>query len=279
MNSPQRQVEEESWKRRYSEAFEDDVMIGGGGKVPKSKTPLLDFEAQKVGGRKRWKNVVNKQRYTASLNQHRDIEDSDDLGEEMTQALRRLIHNQITDDSSLSPDSTVHFTMQSNSFNHAFQSTTFTIQEFTDGSDRLDTYLQSLASKLNSNEEFVPDESFTMETTFINPPGRGGKKKKFKPSYAATRGIVKRSRISVKNKDELCCARAIVTMKTRIDNGITDKDYEAMVRGRLIQERKAKELHRIADVSEGPCGISELKKFQAALPGYQKRSCQSIPHT
>ena len=34
-------------------------------------------------------------------------------------------------------------------------------------------------------------------------------------------------------------------------------------------QRLAKGRHRLAGVPEGPCGIPELKKFQAALPGYQ----------
>jgi len=246
----------------------EDVMQGGG--IVTQSPPLLDFAAKKVGGRKNWKNVVNKQRYVATLNQHRDVEPTDNLGQELTQALRRMINNQISENNSLTPNTTVHFAMQSDSFDHAFQSTTFTVREFTEGSDRLDTYLQSLATKLNSNEEFVPDESFTMETTFINTPGVGrGRGKRYKPSYAAVRGITKRSRITVKNKDELCCARAIVTMKARLDGGSNDPTYKNIARGRPIQERRAKELHRLANVAEGPCGIAELKKFEAALPGYQ----------
>ena len=36
------------------------------------------------------------------------------------------------------------------------------------------------------------------------------------------------------------------------------------LQGRLVQE-----LHESSDVPFGPCGISEVKKFQAVLPGYQ----------
>lgn len=41
-----------------------------------------------------------------------------------------------------------------------------------------------------------------------------------------------------------------------------------LLRGRLIQERRSKELHRQAGVPKGLCGIPKLEKFQAALPGY-----------
>ena len=166
----------------------------------------------------------------------------------------------------------MHFILQSRAFTHAFQSTTFTVREFEEDSERLDTYLQSLSAKLNSNEEFTPDDTFTMETTFIRTPGRGsGNGKRYKPSKAAVRGITKKSRVTIKDKDQLCCARAIVTMKALVDaNGNPrDQDYHNLKQGRPVQEQKAKELHRLADVPEGPCGIPELQKFQTALPGYQ----------
>ena len=112
--------------------------------------------------------------------------------------------------------------MQSNNFTHAFQSTTFTVCEFREGSERLDTYLQALAAKLNSNEEFTPDDTFTTETTFICTHGPGSRDgKRYKPSNAAIHGITKRSIVTIQNDNELCCARAIVTMKTYADAVIT----------------------------------------------------------
>ena len=262
---------DEILKRHYEDAFsddddEEDMQYGG------AVQPMLDFELRPVGARRNWKNVLNKQRYEATLTQHRDATPTDNLGEELTQALRRTIERQIEEDRSLTPNSTVHFTLQSRSFTHAFQSTTFTVREFEEDSERLDTYLQSLAAKLNSNEEFTPDDTFTMETTFIRTPGRGsGHGKRYKPSKAAVRGIAKKSRVTIKNKDQLCCARAIVTMKALADaqGNPRDQDYHNLKQGCPVQERKAKELHRLADVPEGPCGIPELQKFQAALPGYQ----------
>jgi len=252
----------------FDPAFDQVMTQTGGG----STRPLLEFELRPVGARRNWQNVLNKQRFKATLKQHRDVTPRDNLGQELTHALQRSIEQQIAQDPTLTPNSTVHFTMQSSAFTHAFQSTTFTVREFEEGSERLDTYLQSLAAKLNSNEEFTPDDAFTMETTFIRTPGPGrGHGKRYKPSCAAVRGIVKRSRVTIKNKDNLCCARAIVTMKALVDaDGNTrDTDYDNLKRGCPVQERLAKELHRLANVPEGPCGLPELQQFQAALPGYQ----------
>ena len=115
--------------------------IGGGA------TPLLDFQLRPLGARRNWRNVLNKQRFEARIQQHRDATPSDDLGREVTEALRRTIRRQIEADSTLTPHSTLHFVMQSDAFNHAFQSTTFTVREFEEGSVRLDTYLQTPAQK------------------------------------------------------------------------------------------------------------------------------------
>jgi len=83
--------------------------------------------------------------------------------------------------------------------------------------------------------------------------------------------MTKKSRVTIKNKDELCCARAIVTMKAYIDAGNNSRDhhYHNLKQGLPVQQREAQALHRAAGVPEGPCGIRELQQFQAALPGYQ----------
>ena len=57
-------------------------------------------------------------------------------------------------------------------------------------------------------------------------------------------------------------------MKAYVDANYNsrDCDYYNLKQGYPVQERLAKELHRLAGVPEGPCGIPELEKFQAVLP-------------
>ena len=112
---------------------------------------LLEFALEPTGPRRCWQNVLNKQRYRARLQQSRDATPRDDLGREVTQALRRSLLRQVDADPTLTPDSTLHFTMQSGAFDHAFQSATFRVCELREDGDRLSAYLQSLAQKLNSN--------------------------------------------------------------------------------------------------------------------------------
>ena len=47
-------------------------------------------------------------------------------------------------------------------------------------------------------------------------------------------------------------------------------NFRDIIQGRAIQERQAHELHHLAGVDPGPCGLEELEKFQAYLkPTYQ----------
>lgn len=80
----------------------------------------------------------------------------------------------------------------------------------------------------------------------------------------------KRCIIGIQNKDVLCCAKAIITMKERVDNG---SKYQNLRKGKPVQECMAKNLHREADVTEGPCGYQELEKFQDFLG---PQGCQLI---
>lgn len=101
-----------------------------------------------------WRNVVERNRFQSRLHQERPPTDRDDLGGELMAALREAIARQMRATPNLQPHHMMHFNMQSDHCAHAFQSTTFTVREFEEDSERLRTYLQSLADKLNSNEEF-----------------------------------------------------------------------------------------------------------------------------
>ena len=119
--------------------------------------PLFEFNFTLTSPPRHWRHVIERQRFRAVVNQQREPNPDDDLGDELTSALRRAIETQIQHTSNIQPHHAVHFTMQSDHFSHAFQSATFTVREFQEDSERLRTYLQALASKLNSNEDFEID--------------------------------------------------------------------------------------------------------------------------
>ena len=61
--------------------------------------------------------------------------------------------------------------------------------------------------------------------------------------------------VTIKNKDQLCLARALVTMKALADD---DPHYQELQDGRWRQGMLAKKLHREVGVPEGPCGLPEM---------------------
>ena len=79
---------------------------------------------------------------------------------------------------------------------------------------------------------------------------------------------MKKTILTIQNKDELCCARAIVTAKAKVDQ---HPNWEGFRKGRTIQTTQAVQLHLEADVPQGPCGYEELHKFSQApsLADYQ----------
>ena len=78
----------------------------------------------------------------------------------------------------------------------------------------------------------------------------------------------KNSVIRIQNRDELCCARALVTAKARVDQ---HPKYPSIRQGTQLQRRLAWDLHDEARVPPGPCGYDALTAFSAApsLANYQ----------
>ena len=132
-------------------------------------------------------------------------------------------------------------------------------------------YLKQLARKLNSAQMIDPErDGFFVELTFVKIFGQGSRPAKKNPGKIAWEKMAKTKRcvVQIKNNDDPCLSRAIVTMKERCDGG---SQYQNLRKGKLIQERLAGLLHQEAGVREGPCGFEERQAFQDFLgpQGYQ----------
>ena len=77
---------------------------------------------------------------------------------------------------------------------------------------------------------------------------------------------VKKSIITIKNKDSLGCERALAVGKAIADSHSKVKQFKL---GKLIQKKVALDLYKKANILPGPCGLREISKFQGSLPGYQ----------
>ena len=139
------------------------------------------------------------------------------------------------------------------------------------GSERVDGILQQMARVLNSNEQFELDDSFQLSFTQVRATPQGsGHKRKMKPghSHPETFKRLKHAVVTIKNKDDLCCGRAIVTAKAKVDG---HPNWEGFKMGRAIQKSQAVDLYFEAGVQRGPCGYDEIIKFALApsLQDYQ----------
>lgn len=142
------------------------------------------------------------------------------MGRVATDALHCVIEGGIEVDSSLTPHYTLHFSMQSDAFQQPLQSTTFMVAESLEATERLDACLHSVEQKL----QFYPGHDLNS-----NPRARSQHEKKCKLNTATERKISKHVVITIKNQDELCFVRAIVTMKARVNHGCNNSADDDVV--------------------------------------------------
>ena len=245
--------------------------IGGSG----VGSPLFKFKMVPIGKRRTWRNVVERAQFHAQLRQLRDAGPADNIGMALIEALHQAIATEL-DREQRPTHHFVNFSITANGFTHAYQSANFTVGEFMQRTARLDELLATLAMKLNSNEAFNPDRGFQVDVVFVAMPGLGsGHRKKHNPGRMCLEKENRKKRciVTIKNTDQLCCARAIVTMRAYChkNEGMEGfRNWENIKRGLPVQEKLAKELHQQAGVPEGPCGLEELRQFQQTLgPSYQ----------
>ena len=237
--------------------------------------PLFQFHMQPIGRRRRWRDVVERAQFNAQLRQLRDPAGGDNIWMALTEALHHTIETEL-DQEQRPANHFFNFAITTHGFTHAYQTANFAVGEFSQRTAPLDEMLATWAGKLNSNESFNPDRYFQVYVVFVSMPGpRSGRGRKRTPERRCLDGENKKKRyiITINNRDALCCARAIVTMRAYChkDDG-TDGfcQWDNLQRGLPVRQRQAQELHREAGVVESPCGLEDLRQCQQALsPQYQ----------
>ena len=145
------------------------------------------------------------------------------------------------------------------------------LKEWIEGSEYTRLWLETLANQLNSIQSFdATDGEFYVQLTFFRTERRGGRPGKSKLKSLSFKDILgKRSILEIKNTDDLCLARALVTVKAFVDK---DPQYREIKKGGEFQRSLAHQLHEAAGVPKGTCGYKELLQFQQYLyvqGGYQ----------
>ena len=121
---------------------------------------------------------------------------------------------------------------------------------------------------IQSNQEFRLNDTVTIDLNHVESPvGSRGKGKK-RTTYDIDDYLGEKSSVvRIKNKDDLCLARALVVARAKKDN---DPRYAQIQRSdRPLQREKAFDLHEAANVPLGPCGLNEVALFQQYLTDYQ----------
>ena len=213
---------------------------------------------------------VRERYYTTHLRQQGQFIQHQGLTQALSDATFSSLKNLIQNEQIPGRDY-VYFHLASNWLNHACGYRPLTDDEWMRGSEHVDGILQEMARVLNSNEQFELDDLFQLSFTQVRTAPLGsGMKRKMKPghSHPETFKRIKHTVGTIKNKDELCCARAIVTAKAKVDN---HPKLESFENGRSIQRTEALNLHWEAKVDTKPCGYEEIIKFPMApsLYSYQ----------
>ena len=244
--------------------------------------PLFQANIAKMGTPKKWKKgKVIDQKFTFTLDYVRDPKPEEDLGVEAVYALTEGMDTMMEDmeidpknyDLALQIGSKEHFKESSNTG----ETWHIPADDYFNRLQMTQSMLGHIANVLNSGEFISSDRGFSASMTLIRRDVKGGKRAGYKPGSKIWEEVVKELRCvhEIKNKDELCCGRAIVVMREYAKRQAGDKncyDNVRQNRGKKTQQLKlVKQLYKAAGVPEGSCGYEEIQKFQDYLgpKGYQ----------
>ena len=145
------------------------------------------------------------------------------------------------------------------------------VGDFTKRALYTQSVLQKLSNVLNSGQFITNDIGFSASVLFTRPERKGGKRAGGGPGQKIWEHMAKEFKCvcEIKNKDKLCCARAIVIMQEYTKRQAGEPNTFENIRqdrGKNSQQLKeAKKLHEEAGVAEGPCGLEEITTFQDYL--------------
>ena len=128
----------------------------------------------------------------------------------------------------------------------------------------LEKILVTIQKVTQSRRELTFDENLGVKVTRVKPPNGTGYRRqntaRFDEWFPTKQCI-----IQIQNNDDLCCARALIVARARLDK---DPRWETIRKGDqnryTLQRKLAQQLMTEAGLTDhtGPCGIPELQKLQ-----------------
>ena len=252
-------------------AFQTQLLEQIGGGALDDAEGTFDFDTTNVVDRGSSRMGVRERHFTTRLRQRGNFVEDHNIVSALQDGIRRVVNQVLATTPNLHDQDRLYFTLSSNRLTSQFQGWGLRAGEWRGGGARLDALFDRLAQALNSNEQFEMDNSFQLSITQVHHAPQGcGKPRRTKPAHPTLEVLTarKRSVIRVQNDDELCCARALVVAKARVDQHPKEK---AIRQGRPLQRELALRLHDEARVPPGPCSYDALTAFSAApsFAGYQ----------
>ena len=253
-------------------AFQTHLLQQTGGGLDANAEGVLEFKLDPYVDRLSNRLGVRERHFNTQLHQRGNFIPNQSMTRALEEGLRRAVNQVLTTTTPpLHDQDRLYFTIASNRLHNNFQGWGLRAGEWRQGGDRVEALFQRLAQALNSNEQFEMDDSFQVSITQVHHAPQGtGRRRLEKPGHQPLRNLIpkKRSIIQIQNKDELCCARALVVAKAKVDN---HPKWHSIRKGSQIQRTLALALHDEANVPLGPCGYDALTQFSTApsLTGYQ----------
>lgn len=176
--------------------------------------PLFVADVTKLGPAKRWKqNAVVNQRFIMTLDQQRPPRKEEDLSVGATHAIA-VAKDNLIDELKIPHDYWMTLQIGSKEHQRGGETWKVEVEDFTKRAEMTQALLTKLSLVLNSGELITNDVGFSASVLFSQPERKGGKRAGAGPGQKIWEKMAKESKCvcEIKNKDTLCCARAIVVM-------------------------------------------------------------------
>ena len=253
-------------------AFQTHLLQQSGGGMDTNEEGAFDFELERFVDRRSHRLGVQERHFNTRLRQRGNLIPGQNITQALQDGLRRAVNQVLTTTPDLHDQDRLYFTIGSNRLHNNFQGWGLRAGEWRQDTERVEALFHRLAQALNSNEQFEMDDSFQVSITQVQHAPQGtGRPRRGKPGHPSMAMLTrnKNSVLQIKNNDELCCARALVVAKARVDQ----HPKQTAIRKGVgpLQRTFALDLHHEAKVPFGACSYDALTAFSKApsLTGYQ----------
>ena len=265
--------------RQEQRDFQRDLIEQSGGQINPNVEGRFVFDLRPLQRQRNRRYGIQERNYEVRLRQEGNL--IDQIAPAIRDAMQRSVQ-QVLDNDTIPDSHRLFFDLFSNRLAAGtYRSNGMTVGDWRHNPERVDSIFENLQQTLNSNEDFVMNDSFHMEITTVAPVYRQVRGQRNRRKKVAYQGIDQflannKSVIKIRNVDDnMCAARSIMASKAA-------QDYPAHhpMRKRLMKTEKkisdktqkeaAIALCQAAGVPlDGAVGADELKKFQNVLPNYR----------